>query len=121
MPRYVRWTIYFSLGLLSGFLAHHAVAHDDGRFANSPLKSWFDKLASGKGLCCSVSDGRTVEDPDWGTDGDHYWVRIDGKRLIVPDDAVVSEPNIFGRAVVWPITNANGDTTIRCFLAGTEG
>ena len=27
-------------------------AHDDGRFANSPLKAWFDQLASGKG--CAV-------------------------------------------------------------------
>jgi hypothetical protein len=25
----------------------------DGRYANSPLKQWFDQLASGKGLCCS--------------------------------------------------------------------
>jgi hypothetical protein len=26
----------------------------DGRYANSPLKPWFDHLASGKGLCCSM-------------------------------------------------------------------
>ena len=32
------------------------VARDDGRFANSPLKPWFDRLASGKGLCCSFAD-----------------------------------------------------------------
>jgi hypothetical protein len=32
-------------------------ARDDGRFANSPLKPWFDRLASGRGLCCSLSTG----------------------------------------------------------------
>src|SRR5438045_85206 len=36
------------------------VARDDGRFANSPLKPWFDRLASGKGLCCSFADGFSV-------------------------------------------------------------
>jgi hypothetical protein len=30
-----------------------ALVRDDGRYANSPLKSWFDRLASGNGLCCS--------------------------------------------------------------------
>ena len=40
-------------------------ARDDGRFANSPLKPWFDRLASGKGLCCSFADGVTLEDVDW--------------------------------------------------------
>ena len=25
----------------------------DGRYANSPLKQWFDNLKSGRGLCCS--------------------------------------------------------------------
>ena len=32
----------------------------DGRYANSPLKPWFDHLASGKGLCCSMADGESV-------------------------------------------------------------
>jgi hypothetical protein len=39
-------------------------ARDDGRFANSPLKPWFDRLASGKGLCCSFADGFSVQDVD---------------------------------------------------------
>ena len=34
-----------------------ALARDDGRYTNSPLKEWFDRLASRKGLCCSVADG----------------------------------------------------------------
>jgi hypothetical protein len=36
------------------FFAGGVSARDpDGRYANSPLKQWFDQLASGKGLCCS--------------------------------------------------------------------
>jgi hypothetical protein len=30
----------------------------DGRYANSPLKPWFDHLASGKGLCSMATSGR---------------------------------------------------------------
>ena len=72
--------------LLSGRL----VARDDGRFANSPLKPWFDRLASGKGLCCSFADGFSVQDVDWDTQDGHYRVRIYGQWLDVPDDAVVT-------------------------------
>ena len=39
-----------------------ALARDDGRYANSPLKSWFDRLARGNGLCCSFADGFRVDD-----------------------------------------------------------
>ena len=55
---------------------HHSYARDDGRFANSPLKLWFDRLASGKGLCCSFADGVSVQDVDWDTQDGHYRVRI---------------------------------------------
>ena len=85
---------------------HHSYARDDGRFANSPLKPWFDRLASGKGLCCSFADGVSVQDVDWDTQDGHYRVRIYGQWLVVPDDTVVTEPNRFGPTVVWPITTA---------------
>jgi len=100
--------------LLSGRL----VARDDGRFANSPLKPWFDRLASGKGLCCSFADGFSVQDVDWDTQDGHYRVRIYGQWLDVPDDAVVTEPNRFGPAVVWPDNDRYGNTQIRCFMPG---
>jgi len=77
-------------------------ARDDGRFANSPLKPWFDRLASGKGLCCSFADGFSVQDVDWDTQDGHYRVRVYGQWFVVPDDAVVTESNRFGPAVVWP-------------------
>jgi len=75
----------------------------DGRFADSPLKPWFDKLSSGKGPCCSDADGSVVMDADWeGKDG-HYRVRIESRWWDVPDEAVVTEPNKFGRTMVWPV------------------
>src|SRR5215472_14307525 len=94
-------------------------ARDDGRFANSPLKSWFDKLASAKGLCCSFADGVRVEDVDWDTQDGSYRVRLNGQWFVVPDTAVVTEPNKFGPAVVWPYQDINGTTQIRCFIPGS--
>lgn len=111
------------LGLILFGLVVARVAHarDDGRFANSPLKPWFDKLASGKGLCCSFADGVKIEDPDVDNQGpdSRFRVRLDGKWLVVPDDALITEPNKFGPAVVWPYQDANGMTQIRCFIPGS--
>ena len=90
----------------------------DGRYANSPLKQWFDQLASGKGLCCSFADGFSVQDVDWDTQDGRYRVRLQGEWVVVPDTAVVSEPNRFGPAVVWPYLDAMGATQIRCFMPG---
>jgi hypothetical protein len=105
------------------------IAHDDGRYANSPLKPWFDHLASGKGLCCSMADGITIADVDWESKDGHYRVRIpkvQGEAEMiwqdVPDDAVITEPNKFGRTMVWPMyygIEANGGPTIRCFMPGS--
>ncbi len=104
---------------INAFAPSQLFAHDDGRFANSPLKAWFDQLASGKGLCCSFADGVSVQDVDWDTTHDgQYRVRLNGQWVIVPDAAVVTEPNRFGPAVVWPYQDMNGATQIRCFLPG---
>jgi hypothetical protein len=103
-----------------------ALARDlDGRYANSPLHDWFEHLSSGRGPCCSFADGRSVADPDWGTaavataDGNvmRYWVIVDGQKIIVPPEAVITEPNRDGRAIVWPYQDAAG-TQIRCFMPG---
>ena len=89
---------------LTTLVSNQLNARDDGRFANSPLKPWFDRLASGKGLCCSFADGFSVQDVDWDTQDGHY--------------AVVAEPNRFGPAVVWPQHDRYGNTQIRCFMPG---
>jgi len=76
---------------VTGF--NYSYARDDGRFANSPLKEWFDRLASKNGLCCSFADGVSVQDVDWDTQEGHYRVRVYGQWLVVPDASVVTEPN----------------------------
>ena len=95
-------------------------ARDDGRYAseNPELHKWFDKLASGKGLCCSFADGVSVQNVDWDTDNGRYRVRIQGQWVVVPEAALVTEPNRFGPAVVWPYQDSDGATQIRCFLPG---
>jgi hypothetical protein len=96
----------------------HSHARDDGRFSNSPLKEWFDRLASRNGLCCAFADGVSVQDVDWDTQDGHYRVRIQGEWIVVPDAAVVTEPNRFGPAVVWPYNDRYGNIQIRCFMPG---
>jgi hypothetical protein len=112
---------------------HDASGRDlDGRYAkqNPALHAWFDQLASKKGLCCSFADGVSIQDVDWDTQCERlggrreqtencrYRVRLLGEWIVVPDAAVVTEPNRFGPAVVWPYLDADGQTQIRCFLPG---
>jgi hypothetical protein len=93
-----------------------AFGRDDGRYANDPLKDWFDHLASNKGMCCSFADGFSVSDVDWDVRDGHYRVLLHSEWIAVPDTAVVTEPNRYGPAVVWPYMDNNGKTNIRCFL-----
>jgi hypothetical protein len=105
--------------LLLPLVSHPGHARDpDGRYANSPLKQWFDSLRSGKGPCCSDADGSAVSDVDWESKDGHYRVRLDGQWLDVPDEAVITEPNRVGRTMVWPIHGYLG-ISIRCFMPGS--
>ena len=107
------------IALLSVALVQFAHARDpDGRYANSPLKQWFDGLRSGKGPCCSDADGSAVSDVDWESKEGHYRVRLDGQWFDVPEEAVITEPNLAGRTMVWPIRGYMG-VSIRCFMPGS--
>lgn len=86
--------------------------------ANPELHAWFDSLRSQHGLCCSFADGHMVEPDDIDTDGDHYKVRINGQWIVVPSESLVTVPNRFGQAVVWPYEDSTGAIQIRCFLPG---
>jgi hypothetical protein len=113
--------IILGAAILIGIVATSpAEARDDGRYADNPLHSWFEGLSSGKGLCCDFTDGQRVDDVEWGSEDGHYWVIVDGKKIIVPDDAIVNVPNKAGPAFVWPYLS-DGVTKVRCFLRGTEG
>lgn len=111
----IRW-----LALALVICATAAAARDDGRYAHSPLKPWFDQLRSAKGLCCSDADGFAVSDPDWESRGGRYRVRLNGEWIDVPDDAVITEPNRAGRTMVWPVPIVGG-VGIRCFMPGAMG
>jgi hypothetical protein len=99
---------------------------DDGRYANSPLKPWFDSLRSAKGYCCSDADGHPMTEGDWrlSDDGRHYRVSIEGRWWDVPDNAVILEPNLAGRPMVWYTPTRSDENNlyaidIRCFMPGT--
>jgi hypothetical protein len=113
-----RLTALAAVALCLCVFAAGVSARDDGRFANSPLKTWFDQLASKKGLCCSFADGVKVENVDWDSQDGRYRVRLEGQWIEVPDSALITEPNRFGPAVVWPYRDADGATQIRCFIPG---
>lgn len=120
-------SLLVAVGILLAF-AGAAFAHDDGRYANSALKPWFDGLRSGKGPCCSDADGYALADVDWQSAGLRYRVRIprsndpaDKNVMVwvdVPEDAVLTEPNRAGRTMVWPIWGDQGPS-IRCFMPGS--
>ena len=105
------------VALLVG-LNDSAFARDDGRYANELLKNWFDNLTSSNGKCCSFADGFSVSDVDWDTEEGHYRVLLHGEWVNVPNSSVVTEPNRYGPAVVWPYMDSNGTIYIRCFLPG---
>lgn len=67
-------------------------ARDDGRYAKSPLKPWFESLQSEFGKCCEDSDAYVVSEPDWKSDHGQYRVRIDDEWVLVPDGAVIKQP-----------------------------
>ena|SRR5690349_22763938 len=94
------WTVTVCLIALIFLIAgiHRVHSRDlDGKYAQSPLKPWFDSLKSKSGVpCCDTTDGLRLEDVDWDTD----------------------QPNRLGPAIVWPFKNQAGKIEIRCFIAG---
>jgi hypothetical protein len=97
-------------------------ARDRGQFAKSTpeMKKWFDGLKSKIGSCCSDADGTALSDVDWESKDGHYRVRLNGQWIDVPDNALVTEPNLTGRTMIWLMPQIDGDTIkIRCFMPGT--
>jgi hypothetical protein len=119
----------FLLIVLFGLTPLTAMGRDlDGRYANSPLKPWFDQLKSRSGACCSNADGYVVEDTDWEAKNGHYRVRVpqypDSKVMVwidVPDSSVITEPNKAGLTMVWPVylEDEGPYIWIRCFMPGS--
>lgn len=98
-------------------LTSNALARDDGRYAQSHLKQWFNGLKNKSGAgCCDLSDGKRLNDVDWGMENNRYWVMIEGDRHDVSDDALLTQPNRAGVAIVWPMVDQHGKTQVRCFI-----
>jgi hypothetical protein len=84
-------------------------------------------LQSKDGLyCCAQADGHPLDESEWDIKGDKYRIFIQGEWIVVPDDAVISGPNKFGKAIVWLRDHAdpasgeiNTITRIRCFIPGS--
>jgi hypothetical protein len=115
----MRWLLILLL------LCGSALARDDGRYAQSPLKPWFDQLKNGRGVpCCSDADGSALSDVDWESKDGHYRVHIPFRPggapewVDVPEDAVITEPNRAGKTMVWPYYGYLG-VTIMCFMPGS--
>jgi hypothetical protein len=134
-----RWDGWVALGwlmvlvglltfLMATLLSIRVHARDlDGRYAGTPLHSWFDSLRSGKGPCCSDADGTALSDVDWESRDGHYRVRVPiaegsdkSEWVDVPEDAILTQPNLSGRTMVWPFYGYQG-LTIRCFIVGAQG
>ena len=107
------------LGITLAAIATAQSRNVDGRYIDSPLKDWFERLESEKGLCCSFADGEVIEDFDWDISNGRYRVHLEGKWIVVPDEAIVRQPNRFGPAMVWPYPGLDGETMILCFMPGT--
>jgi hypothetical protein len=93
-----------------------------GKWAGDPLQPWFESLRNKLGLyCCAEADGHPLDDGEWDTKDNNYRVFVQGEWTVVPDDAVLSGPNKFGKAIVW-FRNPWGvtpNTHIQCFIPGS--
>jgi hypothetical protein len=116
------WLIAFWCAIMLALVAI-ANAHDPRYPVDDKMMAWFHTLASGKGSCCADADGNVIADVDWESRDGHYRVHIDGNWIEVPDSAVITVPNLYGRAMVWPMyswvnPSIVDSTSIRCFMPG---
>jgi hypothetical protein len=117
--------LWFLLIIALAFLTFaRAFAHDKSHPITPEQKSWFNTLKSGRGPCCADADGNVLQDNDWDSKDGHYRVFIQGEWTVVPDDAVVQQPNLYGPTMVWgyPVWNGMGGGKMRfqihCFMPG---
>lgn len=111
------FTVYCLTILVVLLYAYFAHAHDHGR---PDLDGWYKSLQSKKaGPCCDGSDAMRIDDPDWENTNGHYRVRLEGEWIDVPDNAVITEPNRAGHALVWPYRQDGKLNQIRCFAPGS--
>jgi hypothetical protein len=93
----------------------------EGRYAQSDprIKGWIEGLTDKNGTsCCDTADGHEVEGWDMGPAG--YRVKVQGRWLEVPPEALIEGPNLLGYARAW-LRYQNGEPRVRCFIGGAGG
>lgn len=109
---------FWAILVASLFIVVVARAHDPSR---PDLDGWYMKLKSKQGVpCCDISDGHAVAPEDWKTEGGHYKVLLNDVWETVPDEAVLDQPNLAQRTIVWKVRTWDGTMKIVCFMPGPE-
>jgi hypothetical protein len=97
-----------------------------GKWANDPLRPWFEALKNKTGLvCCAEADGHPLDEGEWDIKDNHYRVFVNGDWTVVPDNALILGPNKFGKAIVWLwpqevlAWEGSASVLIRCFIPGS--
>lgn len=105
-----------------------------GTDLDSPRHLWWEchKQPVNGISCCSEADGHSLKDTEWGSDGNHYQVRVEGEWFPVPDntilmgDACGADPQEDARseAKVWYLISRGPSNMIEalhvlCFEPGT--
>ena len=129
--RVVVWAAIIIATMIGAFgllvFATQVRAKDHGQFGaiDPQRKAWFEKLVNQHGgQCCADADGETLADVDWELVNDsakpviHFRVRLLDHWIDVPDDTVITTPNLYERTIVWPIY-AHSKIEIRCFIPGS--
>jgi hypothetical protein len=131
--------------LASALMLTMNLPSSNGHDAMHPeLNPWFAKLRSKSGPCCDGSDALHLRDVEWTTQNkkeSHYRVMVpktadlyrsasngqdmkkgDTEWVDVPDDALVTEPNLDHSTLVWVWYSSGFQMTdqphIRCFMPG---
>ena len=99
-----------------------AQAHSPEHFAQMGTENeeWMRGLKNDDGdVCCNGKDGY---DAIYDTHEGHYRVLLFSKYWVVPDKAIIKEPNKMGVAQVWYSTIWSADKVptpnIHCFIPG---
>ena len=98
-----------------------------GKWANDPLRPWFEALKNKAGAyCCARADGYPLDEGEWDIKDNKYRVFVNGEWIVVPDDALILGPNKFSKAIVWlqfypEIASGEIQNTrlIQCFIPGS--
>ena len=124
------WLGVIVFGVVALVLACGALvarAHDR---EHPELDHWYMGLENKRHIpCCDGSEAQHIADVDWDSRDGHYRVRLDGKWIDVPEEAVIDAPNLDGRTLVWAFKyngidfgdDADTGWHIRCFMVGAGG